>query len=67
MIILILLGVLMIVLLIRILLYILEERNKCKHIWEETHRSKWNSDLYGDFTKVELKCKKCGDVESRRI
>jgi len=60
-------GTFLILLLMLIIMWVYEERNRCKHIWEETNRSQWESDLYGDFTKVELKCRKCGDVESRRI
>ena len=66
----ILLGIFLILFLIVLIMYIYEERNKCKHIWEETNRSNWSrkwGNIDRDFIKVELKCRKCGEVESREI
>ena len=60
-------GFVLVLVLIVMIMYIYEERNKCKHIWEEINRSRWHSELFGDFIKVELKCRKCGEIESRRI
>ena len=43
----------------------LEEKRKCKHRWEEVDRRMWTNSFGGDFIKVELSCKLCGEVEFR--
>ncbi len=58
----------LIILLITCLIYYFEEKNKCKHIWKEQSRSKWTReyiyfDSSFDFIRVELHCKKCGDIK----
>lgn len=63
-------GFVLVLVLIVMIMYIYEERNRCKHIWEETNRSNWSrkwGNIDREFIKVELKCRRCGEVESREI
>jgi len=60
-------GIVFLVMLFVAFMTYLEEKRKCKHKWEEGPRSLWGNGFGGDFIKVELRCKICGDVEVRRI
>ena len=45
----------------------LEEKNRCKHIWEETERFRGTNMLGTMCSVVHLKCIKCGEVKSKNL
>lgn len=45
----------------------LHHQNACKHQYETTRVTTVKSEFGFDYYLHELKCKKCGDVSSRRI
>jgi len=46
---------------------LLEEKQKCKHKWEETNRLTGYNMLGSLATRVDLRCIKCGEVQSRTL